>query len=283
MEQRTPAWFAARRHKITGSSVGAILGLSPYRKPEDVMRAMVREYHGAPSEFTGNSATEWGTLMEDQAAASYTMETGNKITPEGFLLHPVQQWLGASPDGLIGADGLIEIKCPYGLRNKSAPEFKTLKEQPYYEAQIQIQLFVTDRKWCDFYQWAPAGTELERVEINRAFLQEAIPRLFDFYQRYKREIHEPQKYGIGDDLGGKVAEYRELMDTIEHATQRKKELLAQIVAFTDETPGKLPHDMTLSKVVKKGSISYAKAIKEIAPNADLEPWRGKPSEYWVIK
>lgn len=283
MEQRTPEWYAARRHKITGSSVGAILGVNPYRTEDDVLRAMVREFHGAESEFKGNEATEWGTIMEAQAAAAYTMETGNAIQPEGFVVHPVQQWLGASPDGLIGADGLIEIKCPYGLRNKSEPKFKTLAEQPHYHAQIQIQLFVTGRKWCDFFQWAPAGTELERVQYNKEFMRHALQKLFEFYQRYKREVHEPQRYGIGNDLASKVFEYKELVETIEHATQRKKELLTEIVAFTNETPGKLPHDMSLSKVSKKGSISYAKAIKELAPDADLEQWRGNASEYWVIK
>jgi len=57
MEQRSPQWFKAREGRVTGSSVGAILGLSPFMAPDDVMRRMVREYHGAEAEFQGNSAT----------------------------------------------------------------------------------------------------------------------------------------------------------------------------------------------------------------------------------
>ena len=60
MEQRTPEWFEQRKGRITGSRVGAILGMSPWQKPADVLRAMVREYHGASTEFTGNPATDHG-------------------------------------------------------------------------------------------------------------------------------------------------------------------------------------------------------------------------------
>jgi len=61
MEQRSNEWFAARKGRITGSAVGAILGLNPWAGRNDVMRRMVREYHNQPSEFTGNSATQWGS------------------------------------------------------------------------------------------------------------------------------------------------------------------------------------------------------------------------------
>ena len=59
-EQRSEEWFDARKDKITASNVGAILGLSPYKKPDDVMREMVRAHFGAEREFTGNAATQWG-------------------------------------------------------------------------------------------------------------------------------------------------------------------------------------------------------------------------------
>ena len=62
--QRSKEWFEKRKGLITGSSVGAILGVNPWRTPADVMRSMVREYHGAESEFKGNIATEYGTLKQ---------------------------------------------------------------------------------------------------------------------------------------------------------------------------------------------------------------------------
>ena len=114
MEQRSAEWFAARLNRVTGSAIGAILGLSPFATPADVMRRMVREYHGQESEFKGNVATEYGQQNEQNAIADYEMQSGNKVQECGFFVHPDFEWLGASPDGLIGDDGLIEVKCPYG-------------------------------------------------------------------------------------------------------------------------------------------------------------------------
>jgi len=151
-QQRTEEWFEKRKNRVTGSNVGAILGLSPFMKREDVMRDMVRQYHNASSEFTGNPATNYGTYNEPNALADYELKFDKKVELTGF--HTYEDWLGASPDGLIDTDGLIEIKCPYGLRDKNPPEFKSIDYQTHYWLQIQIQLLVTGRQWCHFYQWS---------------------------------------------------------------------------------------------------------------------------------
>jgi len=87
VEQRSEEWFAARRGRITGSAVGAILGLSPFMKPDDVLRRMVREKFDAPSEFIGNVATDWGTANEPNAIGQYELETGIRVMPAGFYTH----------------------------------------------------------------------------------------------------------------------------------------------------------------------------------------------------
>ena len=74
IEQRTPEWHEQRKGLITASNVGAILGLDPYRKPDDVMRQMVRDWHGAEREFAGNAATEWATFNEETAFGQFCME-----------------------------------------------------------------------------------------------------------------------------------------------------------------------------------------------------------------
>ena len=79
MEQRSEKWFSVRKGRVTGSSVGAILGHSPWASPDDVMRRMVREWHGAPSEFEGNIATQWGSSNENGAVQEYAMETNNTV------------------------------------------------------------------------------------------------------------------------------------------------------------------------------------------------------------
>src|SRR5690625_3076667 len=146
---------------LTASRVGAALGVNPWQKPDDLIRAMVREAHGAESEFSGNVATAWGNNHEPLAVLDFMNDTGKTVEKAGFYVHPEHDWLGASPDGFVGADALIEVKCPFSLRNGGT--FKSIDEQPHYYAQVQVQLAVTRRRRCYFYQWAPHATLRENV------------------------------------------------------------------------------------------------------------------------
>jgi hypothetical protein len=199
MEQRSEEWFNIRKGRVTGSAVGAILGIAPYAKRADILRRMVRDWHKQPSEFVGNIATEWGTRNEAGALLEYELKTGNNV--EACAFYGFEHWLGASPDGLVGDRGLVEIKCPFGIRYKNPPPFKTIKEQTHYYAQIQIQLHVTDRDWCDFYQWAPSGDSLERVDRDESFLATVLPVLKSFYDLYliEREFPHAEKYLDGQE------------------------------------------------------------------------------------
>lgn len=285
MEQRSPEWFAARAGRLTASTVGAALDLAPYMSRDDAFRALVRSINDMPSEFEGNIATDYGTNNEDGARYEYELETGNTVAEAGFV--PWDTWLGASPDGYIGEDGLIEIKCPFGLRNEEKPKFKSIKDQPHYHAQIQVQLFCTGRQWCDFYQWAPKGTSLERVKYDPAWISEHMPILRDFFcaaQEADPKDYEGPKRPVIDtpEMLKLVAEYDDLTEAIERAGERKKEVLALIVLMADGRDS-VCAGRNLTKTVRKGGVSYAKALKAYAPDADLEPFRGKPSEYWGLK
>src|SRR5690625_5032852 len=182
MKQGTTQWHNARVGKLTASRVGAALGINPWQKPDDLIRAMVREYHGAESEFSGNVATAWGNNHEPLAVLDFMSETGNVVDDAGFYVHPEHYLLGALPDGFVCNQGIVEIKCPFSLRDKSQPEFKELQEQPHYYAQVQVQLAVTNKSQCYFYQWAPHGTRTEVVEFNPGWWSENLPRLHEFYQ-----------------------------------------------------------------------------------------------------
>jgi len=284
IEQRTDEWFALRRGRVTASAVGAILGLSPHQKPKDVMRAMVREWHNAEKEFKGNAATEYGTFHEDMAKLDFQMETGSSIEKTGF--HPFDVWLGASPDGFVG-DHLIEIKCPFSLRNAENPMFKTIADQPHYYAQIQIQLFVTRRKTCIFYQWSPLGSSTEMVDYDDAWITENLPKLLAFYEEYLLErhhnaaVHLAPKHTAVDGLDDKVKYYFELKAQIASLEELAKITLQEIVNGCDNKDSEIAgHKLT--KVVKKGSVSYAKAVKKLLPNADLSAFTGEPTEYWLL-
>ena len=285
IEQRTEEWFAQRLGRVTASSVGAILNLSPNQKRKDVMRAMVRDWHHAEKEFKGNSATEYGTFHEDMAKLDFQMETGSTIEETGF--HPFDVWLGASPDGFVG-DHLIEIKCPFSLRNVSEPIFKTIAEQPHYYAQIQVQLFVTRRKTCIFYQWSPFGSSTQMVDYDDAWIKENLPKLLEFYEEYylteriqNAAVHLAPKHAAVDGLDDKVKYYFDLKAQIASLEELAKTTLQEIVNGCDNKDSEIDgHKLT--KVVKKGSVSYAKAVKELLPDADLTAYMGEQSEYWRL-
>lgn len=286
-KQRSKEWFAKRVGRVTGSNVGAILGLNPYKTADDVLREMVRAYHGAESEFTGNVATSHGTFHEDGAQAEYEMETGNKVQECGLIVHPDYDWLAASPDGIIDGEGILEIKCPYGKRKDERPEFKTLEEQEHYWAQVQIEMACSESHWAHFFQWAPKGTKLETVIYDWAWFSGAAVHLEAFYQRYLSELGNPEhlqpKRKVIDTLKADklVTEYDELADAIERATARKKDILEELVSMADEKNADIC-GKKLTQVERKGSVSYAKALKELAPNADLTKWTGKPTSYWKL-
>lgn len=283
MEQRSEEWFNARKGRVTGSVSGAILGLAPYMTRNDVMRAMVRSYHGSESEFTGNIATEYGQRNELTAIQELSMYYDIAVEECGFF--PKDEWLGASPDGLVGEDAIIEVKCPYGKRDSK--DFKPLSEQPHYYAQIQIELLCTGRSLCYFFQWSPVGQSLEEVRTDKAWLDENLPLLRSFYDEYILEINNPdhlaplRKELYGPKASALLEEYDDLTDAIERATERRKEVLAELVKAAKERDA-IINGRKLTLVKKEGAISYAKAIKELAPDADLEKWRGKASEFWRL-
>lgn len=285
MEQKSKEWFEARRHRLTGSNVGAALGLNPWKKPEDVIRDMVRDYHGYERDFKSNVATEYGSLHEPMAAMEYFTKTGNLVEECGFFVHPEHAWLGASPDGLVGDDGLVEIKCPFSLRNSASPEFKTASEQKHYYAQMQIEMACSGREWVDFYQWSPNGDSVERVEYSPAWIEENLPKLAEFYAWYISELDNPahleekEKEINTFDAKKLIEEWDALTATIDDATARKKEILGELVAISKDRNA-IIHGRKLTKVERKGSVDYKKipALKGM----DLEPYRGKSSEYWRL-
>lgn len=284
-QQRTNEWFEKRKSRVTGSNVGAILGLSPFMKREDVMRNMVRQYHNAPSEFTGNVATSYGTYNEANALADYELKFNTKVVETGF--HTFEDWLGASPDGLIGTDGLIEIKCPYGLRDKNPPEFKSIDCQSHYWMQIQIELLATGRQWCHFYQWSAHGYMLETVWFNPLAIEEYLPKLKEFYEEFLIERELPQAQKHLDDkrkqvrCEGQVDRYLEITKQIKDLEAEKKRLLDEIVKLADGKDSEI-NGHKLTKVTKAGSISYAKVVKDLLPDADLTEYTGDPVSYWKL-
>jgi putative phage-type endonuclease len=288
MEQRSPEWFEARKNRVTGSMVGAILGLDPNTSRAEAMRRMVRAAHGAPSEFVGNIATNWGQMHEQEAKEAFEYQLSEVVAPASFVVHPMLEWLGASPDGYVGEDALLEVKCPFGLRDHAAPvPFKTISDQSHYHAQMQVQMFVTERKRCFFWQWTPHGYDMTVVDYEPDWIAENLPKLQAFYQEFLEEDpedHLEERRVVIDTPRAlqMMAEYDDLVDAAAKAEERRKELLEEIVKLAGGRNAVVGRKK-LTKVEKAGSISYAQAVKVLAPGADLERWRGKPSSYWLFK
>ena len=291
IQQRSPEWFAQRKGKITGSIAGAILGLNPYMTPNAAMRRMVRDALGLDSEFVGNVATEYGKNHENLAMLAYWQKTGNLVNECGFYVCHDYNWLGASPDGIIelseGGHATLEIKCPYSLRNSPLPEFKSLENQPHYYAQVQIEMLCTGITKTHFYQWNQYADSLEVVSYNQDWIDENIPKLFEFYERFMIEIKNPIhaapliKELNNDKALSLLAEYDQLSTVIDESTSRKAEVLAELVAMANNQNSVI-HGRKLTQISKAGAISYAKAIKDLLPDADLSKYQGKPSTYWKL-
>ncbi len=285
-EQRSPEWFAQRKGRVTGSVVGGILGLSPYMTRDDVLRSMVRATLDAPSEFAGNVATEWGTGMERQAILDFEMDTSEKVEPAPFVEY--EDWLGASPDGYVSDGRLIEVKCPYGLRNDPQPIFKQPHEQPHYLAQMQVQMFVTGKESCWFYQWTPHDRMKKLIHRDDEWLASNLPRLKQFHAEYLDALAAPDEHlspkrTVIDtpDAAMMVREYDDLKEARDRADERLKELMAGMAAMAGDRNA-LFGGRKLTKIEKEGAVSYAKVVKEKLPGLDLSAWRGKPSSFWKL-
>lgn len=287
-EQRSEGWHEKRKGRVTGSIVGAILGIAPYMTRADAMRAMVRASLGAEREFTGNVATEYGTYNEAGAIVEWQMETGLEHKPAHFIAY--DDWLGASPDGWTSDGGLLEVKCPYGLRKEAAPVFKTPEEQPHYLAQMQVQMHVARAPFCHFYQWAPGGTRRDIIARDDEWLNATLPILRQFHAEYLSELENnpdehllPKRVEVDTPQARMmIAEWDELNDALDRAAERKKDLLADMVSIAGGKDA-LFAGRKLTLTSRAGAISYAKALKVIAPNADLEPYRGKSTEFWGVR
>jgi putative phage-type endonuclease len=152
MEQGTEAWFNIRIGKVTASRVADVLAKTKtsYSTTRDNYMAQLvcERLTGQKGESFTNAAMQHGTETEPLARAAYEARYDVLVDEVGFVSHPTIEMSGASPDGLVGDDGLIEIKCP-----NTATHIETLLSESVpnkYYTQMQFQIACTGRKWCDF-------------------------------------------------------------------------------------------------------------------------------------
>lgn len=169
IEQGSPEWFAMRCGKATASRIADIIATTksgPSALRTNYAAQLVAErLTGAVAESYSNAAMQWGNATEAQARASYEFAKNLDVQLVDFIDHPTIGMSGASPDGLVGTDGLVEIKCP-----NTATHIETLlgeKVAGKYVTQIQWQLACTGRAWCDFVSYDPRLPEEMSIWIKR--------------------------------------------------------------------------------------------------------------------
>jgi len=169
MDQQSAEWFAARLGKVTASRVADVIARTktgPSASRANYMAELVAErLTGARGETFTNAAMQWGTDNEAEARMAYEFRTDATVEQVGFILHPTIDMAGASPDGLVLTDGLVEIKCP-----NTATHIETLLTGSIpgkYETQMLWQMACTGRSWCDFASFDPRLPEEMRLFVKR--------------------------------------------------------------------------------------------------------------------
>ena len=169
MNQGTPEWLQARCGLVTASRISDVLAKIKSGEAAsriDYRAQLVAErISGKPTESFTNAAMQWGTEHEPFARAAYELSTDSFVEQVGLIRHPEIIMTGASPDGLVSHDGLVEIKCPntathieYALSGK--PPAK-------YQNQMLWQMECTGREWCDFVSFDPRMPEDMKLFIVR--------------------------------------------------------------------------------------------------------------------
>lgn len=179
MPQRSDEWFAHRLGRVTASRIADVMAQTktgPGAARKNYLADLVAErLTECPRETFTNAAMQWGTDTEPQARAAYEFITDASVHEVGFIDHPTLSMAGCSPDGLIGDEGMIEIKCP-----NTAQHIDTLlagRIDGKYHKQMQFQMACSGRAWCDFVSFdprLPAEMQLwvQRVEVDDAEVSE---------------------------------------------------------------------------------------------------------------
>jgi putative phage-type endonuclease len=187
--QGSEEWLLARCGKVTASRVADVIAKTksgPSASRKNYAAELVAErLTGTPASSFTNAAMQWGTETEPQARAAYTFFHDADVQEVGFVLHPRIFGSGASPDGLVGKDGLVEIKCP-----NTATHIDTLLDKKVpakYLTQMQWQMACTGRLWCDFVSFDPRLPEelrlfsarVERDDKMIAELEDAVAQFIE--------------------------------------------------------------------------------------------------------
>ena len=202
--QRTTEWHTARLGKVTASRVADVIaktktgyGASRANLMADLI---VERLTGQPASTFTNAHMEWGTEQEPHARAAYSARTGELVEEVGFIDHPRITNSGASPDGLVADEGLVEFKAP-----ATSTHLDTLLAGDVpskHIPQLQWQMACTGRKWCDFASYDPRLPEhlrmfVKRVERDDAYIKMLETEVTKFLAELEEKLTQLQELNRG--------------------------------------------------------------------------------------
>ena len=229
-KQGTPEWYEARTGRVTASRIKDVIARLKRGDEEAANRKNYRVelvceiLTGNMADHYTSPAMEWGIANETFARASYEIANNCMVEQIGFVIHPTLDRAGASPDGLVGEDGLLEIKCPntathidYILADKVPAE---------YEPQIMWQLACTGRKWCDFVSYDPRLPEYLQLFTRRMTRDDA--RIAEIEKEVQQFLIEVDSLILSLPCGdGRSAIERQLEAELVKAQSQKEEATAR--------------------------------------------------------
>lgn len=174
MIQGSPEWLAMRAGKFTGSRFADLMATTQAGKPAAaranlLVTLALERLTGQPEETYCNDAMRRGTELEPLARGAYEAQTGELVEQVAFITHKTHAFCGVSPDGLLGADGMLEVKCP-ASQAKHLEALRNGAHAKEYRWQVIGQLWVAEREWCDVVSFDPRfpdGLQLAITRVNR--------------------------------------------------------------------------------------------------------------------
>lgn len=167
--QGSPEWHAARAGKVTASQIADMLAKTKSgwgaSRANLAAKLVAERLTGTVADSFSNAAMQWGTEQEPVARQMYEFMYDVSVHQVGFVIHPTIEMSGASPDGLVGDDGLVEIKCP-----NTATHINSLLGSQIdgkYVSQMQWQMACTGRQWCDYVSYDPRMPGDMQIIITR--------------------------------------------------------------------------------------------------------------------
>lgn len=197
MIQGSAEWLRARCGKATASRIGDIMAMSkdgsrPLKTHEDYLMELVCErLTGQAAEHYVSSYMVWGLEKEDDALLAYQFYTGRKVESVGFYDHPTIPMSGASPDGLVGDEGLVEVKCP--TTGTHVASLLGSRIATGHALQMQWQMACTGRQWCDYVSFDPRlpdhlQLKIRRVERDAALISEVEAAVAHFLTKVSGKV-----------------------------------------------------------------------------------------------